>query len=527
MKHATLFGRPNVGKSTLFNRLVGGRRAIVHARPGSTRDGRRETVEWRGRSFLLEDTGGATTDDALHPFAREVRDLAVRTAAASDAVLFLVDGRTGRTPADEHLADLLRRSPRCPPVLLVVNKAESDPEGVAAAEFHPFGFGDPLPISAEHGLGVAELIDALDRILAPAGAPPARSAPDETPPAPPARIAIVGRANAGKSTLLNRLVGRERSLVSDVPGTTRDPVDEELMAEGRRVVLVDTAGIRRRPRRRGPTAGYEEADALAVLLAGKAIRRADVSLLMADAVGGLTTRDAAIARMIEDAGCGVVVLLNRWDLVTSRAERWAELRLAAKETLRHIAHAPVMRVSALTGQGVSAVWKAVFRVHDERARRIPTADVNRFLAEAATRFAPRSRRGREVKILYGTQASTSPPRFRVFLSCRKADLLPTYPRYLLGAIRRRYGFRGVPLRLSVEGRRPRASRRPGSRPRKTAAPAIQSEPGREDPEQALLPHRRGERDHRGPAVHPAALGDGVPDAQPAEERRRPAPLPPR
>ncbi len=507
MKHVALFGRPNVGKSTLFNRLVGGRPAIVHARPGSTRDGRKEPVEWRGRSFFLHDTGGATTDDDLHAFAPQVRDLAVAAAARSDAILFLVDARAGLTGADEVLADLLRRAPDRPPVLLVVNKAESNPEA-AAADFHRLGFGDPCPISAEHGLGVAELLDALHPVLG-AGS-------DEPEPEVPAgasvRIAIVGRANTGKSTLLNRLVGRERSIVSPVPGTTRDPVDETLTAEGRAVTLVDTAGIRRRPRRRGVTDTFEEADSLAVLLAGKAIRRADVSLLMTDAVEGPTTRDAAIARMIEDAGCGVVVLANRWDLVTSRAARWAELRLDAKETLRHVAHAPVLRVSAKTGQGLGAIWKAAFRVHEQRARRIPTAEVNRFLAEASERFAPRARTGREVRLLYGAQVSAAPPRFRVFVNCRKADLLPSYPRYLLGALRRRYGFAGAPVRLVVEGRKGRAGR---GKPEADPAPAKGRRPrGRGAPEGAVHSEAAAEAGRE----RPAGLVGAVPEAS----ARRPA-----
>ena len=456
MKVVALFGRPNVGKSTLFNRIVGGRPAIVHARPGSTRDGRLEPAEWRGVGFRLHDTGGAGAPDAS-PFAREIRALAERTAARSDAVVFVVDARAGLTPADEELADGLRRQEDRPPVVLVANKAEGVHEA-AAAEFHALGLGDPFPISAEHGLGIAEVLDRIVETLEPdLGEAPVPE--DSTAGGEALRVAIVGRANVGKSTLLNRFCGYERALVSAVAGTTRDPVDERLTVSGREVVLVDTAGIRRGARRRGQLSAsgrgdaYEEADALAVLMSEKAIRRARVALLITDAVKGPTARDAQIARLIEDAGCSVVVLLNRWDLVTSRAARWAELRLDVRERLRHIGHAPLLRMSAMTGQGVAAIWKSVFRVAGEGSRRIPTPEVNRFLARASERFAPRSRRGREVKLLYGFQSGAAPPRFRVFTNCPRADILPSYPRFLVGELRRRYGFRGTPVRLTLEYRK--------------------------------------------------------------------------
>lgn len=455
MKRATLFGRPNVGKSTLFNRIVGGRSAIVHARPGSTRDGRIKPFVWRGASFRLHDTGGAGAPDAS-PFAREVRALAEAAASGGDAVVFVVDARAGLTPADEELAETLRRNPRRPPVLLVANKAEGVHEA-SASEFHALGLGEPLPVSAEHGLGVAELLDRLIEVL---GAAPQQGlraaerrqgsgAAEEDRPLP---VAIVGRANVGKSTLLNRFAGFERALVSPVAGTTRDPVDERIRASGRAVLLVDTAGIRRSVRRR-PGEGFEEADALAVRLAAKAIRRAEIALLVMDAVAGPTTRDAQVARLIEDAGAGVVMLANRWDLVTSRAARWADLRLETAERLRHLGHAPLLRISARTGQGTTAVWKAVFRVGAGARRQLSTPEVNRFLAAASARFAPRSRRGREVKLLYGYQSGVAPPRFRIFTNCRRSDILPSYPRFLIGALRRRYGFAGAPIRLTLETRK--------------------------------------------------------------------------
>ncbi len=450
MKTAALFGRPNVGKSTLFNRIVGGRPAIVHARPGSTRDGRLEPAEWGGVTFRLHDTGGAGAPDAS-PFAREIRALAESTAARSDVVVFLVDARAGLTTADEELAGALRRQPGGPPVVLVANKAEGVHEA-SAVEFHTLGLGDPFPISAEHGLGIAEVLDRLVEMLAASGEP---LTPGDSPAEDPAedgkalRVAIVGRANVGKSTLLNRFAGYERALVSAIAGTTRDPVDERIEVGGRDVVLVDTAGIRRIARRR-PVVGFEEADGLAVLMSEKAIRRADVSLLITDAVKGPNARDAQIARLIEDAGCAVVVLLNRWDLVTSRAARWAELRLDVGERLRHIGHAPLLRMSAVSGQGVEAIWKSVFSVRAEGTKRISTPEVNRFLARASQRFAPRSRRGKEVKLLYGFQSGVAPPRFRIYTNCPRADILASYPRFLIGELRRGYGFAGTPVRLTLE-----------------------------------------------------------------------------
>ncbi len=445
MRLVTLFGRPNVGKSTLFNRIVGGRPAIVHRRPGSTRDGRIEPVVWRGATFRLQDTGGAGPPGAS-PFAREIRGLAETAAARSDAVVFVADARAGLTPADEDLADALRRRRQGPPVILAVNKAEGRNEA-AAAEFHALGLGAPLPVSAEHGLGVAELLDLLVETLAAAPDDTEESSPDEDAGL---RVAIVGRANVGKSTLLNRFAGYERALVSEVAGTTRDPVDERIVVGERPVLLLDTAGIRRRL---APRPGFEDADVLAVLLARKAIRRARVALLVVDALEGPTTRDAQIGRAVEEAGCAVVVLANRWDLVTGRSARWQALRQETKERLRHLRHAPLLRISALTGQGTAAVWKSVFRVSAQAVRRIPTPEVNRFLAGCSERFAPRSRTGREVRLLYGYQAGVAPPRFRVFTNCRPRDLLPSYPRFLVGELRRRYGFAGTPLRLELELRK--------------------------------------------------------------------------
>ncbi len=447
----TLLGRPNVGKSTLFNRILGGRPAIVHSRPGSTRDGRLESVMWDGVFFRLQDTGGAGAPDA-GPFAAEIRTLAERTAGRSDVVVFVVDARSGLTHADGLLAEKLRRrpDPDHPRVVLAVNKAEGR-FALAAAEFHELGLGPPAPISAEHGIGIGDLLDRITGML--------REMPGETetPAAVPLstfRVAIIGRPNVGKSTLLNRLIGFERALVSPVSGTTRDPVDERLVVDGQEVLLVDTAGIRRGARSRGG-GGIGTADRVAMRLGERALERAQVALLVTDAREGPTARDAGIARLAIDAGCGVVVLLNRWDEVEDRHSRWRQLRQDVRERLRHLPDPPVLRISALAGLGIDSIWTAAFALRTRLAQRVATPEMNRFLAESTKRFSPLSRLGKPVKVLYGYQAGIFPPRFRVFLNRPPGDLVANWSAWLIARIRERYGFEGAPIRLQLEERRRR------------------------------------------------------------------------
>ncbi len=448
----TLLGRPNVGKSTLFNRILGGRPALVHSRPGSTRDGRLESVEWGGVSFDLQDTGGAGAPDA-GPFAAEIRELAERTAARSDVVAFLVDARDGCTHADGLLAENLRRrpDPERPRVVLVVNKAEGRFES-ASAEFHEFGLGEPMPISAEHGIGIGDLLDRIVGMLRETPGAPEAAAPADAAPA--FRVAIVGRPNVGKSTLLNRLLGFDRALVSPVAGTTRDPVDERLTAHGQEILLVDTAGIRRGSRGRNHGA-IEEADRVAMRLGGRALERAQAALLVADAREGPTALDAGIARLAFAAGCGVAVLLNRWDQVEEREARWRRLRQEVGARLRHLHDPPTLRISALAGIGIDPIWKAVFALRDRLGRRVPTPELNRFLVETTRRFAPLSGSGKPVKVLYGYQSGVFPPRFRVFLNRRPADLPASWSAYLTARMRKEFGFRGAPIRVQLEERRRR------------------------------------------------------------------------
>jgi len=322
---------------------------------------------------------------------------------------------------------------------------------VAAAEFHELGLGSPLPISAEHGLGVGDLLDRITGLLAESPGP---AIEEESPST--IRVAIVGRPNVGKSTLLNRLTGRDRALVSPVAGTTRDPVDERLTVAGRDILLVDTAGIRRGLHNR--TKDIEPPDRVAMRLGERALERAQIALLVTDAREGPTALDAAIARLALDAGCGVMTLLNRWDEIEERQVRFRELRSEVKERLRHLPDPPVLRISALTGLGVEAIWQSVFALRRRLAQRVATPELNRFLAETAQRFTPRSRHGKQVKVLYGYQSGVLPPRFRVFLNCPPKDLAATWPAFLVGRIRKRYGFEGAPVRIQLEERRRREHR---------------------------------------------------------------------
>lgn len=446
-----LVGRPNVGKSTLFNRLVGGRRSIVEDEPGTTRDRLYAAAEWTNRPFILIDTGGldvAATEKApekgrrpeslgvaSRDFVREIRQQAEVAIRESDVVVFLVDARDGVTAADRDVADILRRSGR--PVIVAANKADNVARREAALEFYELGLGEPYAISALHGTGTGDLLDAIVAEI---------PAVEEEPPADTVRIAIVGRPNVGKSMLLNALLQEERAIVSTIAGTTRDAVDTELQWEGRSITLIDTAGIRRRGK---VETGIEK---YSVLRAINAIERADVALLVLDATTGITAQDAHVAGFILEAYKSVVVVVNKWDAVAEKdSESTVRFTAEIRDKLRFMDYVPVLFISALTRQRVSKVLPLAMKVAAERVVRIPTAELNRLIREAMVAHPAPNRQGKQLKFLYATQAEVAPPTFVIFVNNRELVHF-TYERFLENRIRAAYPFEGTPLRLALRSR---------------------------------------------------------------------------
>lgn len=439
-----IVGRQNVGKSTLLNRLLGAREAISAAEPGVTRDRLERSVRWRGRTFVAIDTGGYVRAprgmDAL------VTEQADRAMAEADVIILVVDATVGIQEEDASLAGRLRRAPA--PVVLVGNKVDSELQEPQAAELYRLGLGEPVPVSALHGRGAGELLDRLVALLPPeAHEAPEAHAQREGEPHPEvetesweAVLGIVGRPNVGKSSLFNRLIGEDRSVVFEEAGTTRDAVDAVVRWDGRRVRFVDTAGFRRPSRARGVEYyGY--------VRTVQAIDRSHVAALVVDAAEGVTTEDRRIAARVAEAGRGLVVVANKWDLVPSeeRAERFGQIR----ERVAVFPGAAVLRTSALTGAGVSKVPPALLRTHEAWGRRVGTAEVNRVLQRAQEKRPPPRVTGR---ILYGSQVAAGPPRFVLF----SGGPIPTaYSRYLEHRLREAFDLDGVPIRLTFRRRRRR------------------------------------------------------------------------
>jgi GTP-binding protein len=425
-------GRPNVGKSTLFNRIVGERVAIVEDVPGTTRDRIYATAEWRGREFSLIDTGGLD-DPKAGEMEAAVRRQAEAAIAEADVVLFVVDAQSGILPVEHDVADQLRRSGK--PVILVANKADSWRGEAQAAEFYELGLGEVFAVSAIQGHGTGDLLDAVvDRL------PP----PEVEAESADARIAIVGRPNVGKSSFLNALAGEERAVVNEVPGTTRDSIDTTVDFHGRRVVLVDTAGIRRRGRIEQGIEKY------ALLRTAHALERADVAILLTDAAEGVTAQDVHIAGYALEAAVGLVLAVNKWDVVDRGAEMTAQVEA---ELAREFHFAPWMRhhfVSAKTGRNVEATLGDAIAVVDERKKRVSTADLHRLLTEAVAAHPPAPHRGREVRFRHVTQARGKAPTF-VFFVDPPEGVHFTYSRYLENRIRERFSFAGTPIRLEFKG----------------------------------------------------------------------------
>jgi GTP-binding protein len=451
-----LVGRPNVGKSTLFNRLAGERLAVVDDRPGTTRDRLVAECQWRGRTFDIVDTGGIDPSalQSQEPlsldsadYVPQIRAQAEMAVADADAVILLVDAEAGVTPADQEVAGILRRAtPRAgarrPPILLAVNKCDNAERRGAISEFYELGMGDPVPVSALHGIGTGDLLDRLTDELQPPAAP-------ELEAEAGVRIAIVGRPNVGKSSLLNRLLGEERVLVSPIPGTTRDAVDTYLTYHGIPVTLIDTAGIRRRGRIEPGVEKYS------VLRALRAIDRADVVLLLLDASQGVAAQDTHIAGLVLEQRKSMVVIVNKWDLIEKDADTLQHYTDHVRQAFNFLPYVPLLFLSAKTGQRTSEVLPLAVRVQEERLRRIPTAELNRLMQQAQERHAPPSKAGKRLKILYAAQVRTDPPTFLLHVNDPELAHF-SYVRFLENQIRQAYSFLGTPIVLAFRGRQDRA-----------------------------------------------------------------------
>ncbi|MEA2623512.1 MAG: GTPase [Chloroflexota bacterium] len=517
-------GRPNVGKSTLFNRVVGERHAIVEDRARTTRDRLYSAAEWNGRRFVVVDTGGLERRPG-DPIEEKVQEQARTAITEADVIVFVVDAATGQTPADQEAAEILRMATA--PVLVAVNKTDNEKRELEAAEFHQLGWEETYAVSALHGRGVADLLDAVvwalppeseselerkrleaeaeeDAELVAEGFPSlldAREADfarleateDEAsedgadgpappkfsgPPLGPSRVAIVGRPNVGKSSLLNKLLGEERTIVSDIPGTTRDAIDTAFQWNGIPVRLVDTAGIRRR----GKVASGPAADRFSALRAIRAVGRADVAILVLDAIDELTAQDAHVAGYVLEEGTGLVIAINKWDLVEKDGRTFDEYAARLRQEAPFLDFAPIVAISAKSGQRVGRALDEALEIAATRRMRVSTGELNRVLAEASFRQPAPPVRGRRPKFYYATQAAIEPPTFVLFAS-DAGNVHFSYKRYLENRLRDAFGFGGAPLRLifrersrvELETRRARkgaAKQSVGARkPRKVAKPA--------------------------------------------------------
>ena len=434
-----LVGRPNVGKSTLFNRITGTRRAIVTAIAGTTRDVNAQPAEWQNVAFTLIDTGGmfGASKDPIHEL---VYVHGKRAVASAEVIVFVVDGREGLVPGDEEIATSLRGV--TVPVIVAVNKTDDRRAKGRAVEFYSLGFEPVIEIAAEHGEGTGDLLDEIVSRL-----PVRRETVHSTEP-PETSVAIVGRPNVGKSSLLNRILKEERSIVSEIPGTTRDTVDAFLKWHKRSFRIVDTAGIRRP----GRVARSGQLEAVSVLVAKRAIEKADVAVIVVDATEGATDQDAAIAGEAEKAGCGVIIAANKWDLMKGRGVEFSKsFDEELRRQLKFLEYAPLLHISATTGERTGKVLETIDKVAEARTRRIPTGELNRFVQAVTAVHPPASPGRRQVRILYAAQTSVAPPNF-VFFTNVATEFHFWYERFLVNRLRESFGLLGTPVRIQVRRR---------------------------------------------------------------------------
>lgn len=432
-----IVGRPNVGKSTFFNRLTGGRAAIVEDIPGVTRDRIYRDSEWLGRVFTLVDTGGidfsSKVDASILAQVKKQAEIAVNEA---DVIVFLVDGRAGLTADDEKVAEMLRKANK--PVILGVNKIENYKDNTALIDFYGLGLGEPVPISAEHGMNIGDLLDAVIEHF------PPKETEDTEPDI--IKIAVAGRPNVGKSSLVNVILGQERVIVSDISGTTRDAIDTPFTREGQKYVLIDTAGIRRK-------SNIEEksTERYSVIRALRAIDRSDVVLFVIDGTEGVTEQDKRIAGYVHESGKGSIIVVNKWDLVEKDEKTMHKYEEKVRSELGFMPYAPTIFVSALTKQRVVKIVEIVNFVAEQLTHRINTSVLNEVISEAVQLTPPPTDKGKRLKILYSTQASIKPPHFIIFVN--EPELFHfSYLRYIENTIRKNFGFEGAPIRLTIRKR---------------------------------------------------------------------------